>query len=245
MAYNSTSLAQVGTFSVAPNSGQGGIWQAGAGPVFDAAGNVYYGTGNGTWDGVTGYGESVVKLAPSTLGVLDYFTPSSYATLNANDLDFGSAGPTMLPGYNLLVQGGKVGEIFLLNTNSLGHEAAGDVQVPQSFQAVDTTLRIGATHHIHNANVFWNSPEGLNLYVWGENDYLHAFRFNTSSQTFTLPPFATGGILPPVGMPGGMLTVSARKPARASFGQACPAPATPSMPPFREIYTPSMRKPWR
>jgi hypothetical protein len=175
---------------------------------FDASGNLYVPTGNGTFDGVTGFGESLVKLAPSSLSVLDFFAPSAYNTLNANDLDFGSAGPSLVPGTNLIIQGGKTGIIYLLNTSSLGHEVSGDVQIPQFFQAVDLTVRSG-THHIHNASPFWNSPGGLNLYVWGENDYLHQYQFNTSTQTFNTTPTATGAILPPAGMPGGMMVLSA------------------------------------
>ena len=115
----------------------------------------------------------------------------------------------MLPGTSLLVTGGKEGKIYLLNSANLEHEASGDVQIPQFFQAVDPTIRPAATHHIHNANPAWNSPEGLNLYVWGENDYLHIYRFNSSTQTFTTPATATASILPPVGMPGGMMILSA------------------------------------
>jgi hypothetical protein len=57
--------------------------------------------------------------------------------------------------------------------------------------------------------VTWNSPQGLNLYVWGENDFLRAFRFNPSTQRLNEPAFAEGSVLPPQGMPGGMMTISA------------------------------------
>jgi len=209
IAYNSTSLAQLSAFSDTPNGTEGGIWMGGAGPVFDSAGNIYYALGNGAFDGATNFGESMVKLAPNSLTVGDYFTPSDYSTLNASDLDFGSAGPSMLPGTNLLVSGGKEGKLYLLNTNDLGHEASGDVQIPQVFQAVNLTVRPSGTHHIHNANPIWISPEGLNVYVWGENDFLHAFQFNTSTQLLNPTPYASGSVLPPQGMPGGMMTISA------------------------------------
>ncbi len=209
VAYNSTTLSRVGTFNDAPGGSQAGIWMAGAGPAFDAAGNVYFATGNGSFDGVTDFGESLVKLSPGSINELDYFAPADYATLNADDLDFGSAGPTLLPGTSLIIQGGKEGRLFLLNTNSLGHESAGDVQIPQVFQAVDTTIRPYATHHIHNASPAWNAPSGLNVYVWGENDFIHAFQLNPSTQTLNTTPLATGSILPPQGMPGGMMTISA------------------------------------
>jgi hypothetical protein len=69
------------------------------------------------------------KLSPGSMNELDYFAPADFATLNADDLDFGSAGPTLLLGTSLIIQGGKEGTVFLLNTNSLGHETAGNVQV--------------------------------------------------------------------------------------------------------------------
>ena len=209
MAYNETTLAQLGAFNSTENGSMGGIWMAGAGPVFDNSGNLYYATGNGDFNGAGNYGESLVKLAPSSLGLLDFFAPSEYNTLNASDLDFGSAGPVMLPGGNLVAQGGKTGIIYLMKTSNLGQEVSGDTQIPQFFQAVNTTIRPSATHHIHNASPIWTGPSGLNLYVWGENDYLRLYQFNSSSQTFNTPSAQTGSVLPPVGMPGGMMVVSA------------------------------------
>ena len=209
MTYDENTLAPLTAMSVTPNGNVGGIWMAGAGPAFDANGNAYFPTGNGDFDGATNFGESLMKLAPNSLGVVDYFAPSDYTTLNAQDLDFGSAGPTILPGTNLIIQGGKEGKLYLLNMGNLGHEASGDTQIPQVFQAVDVTVRPNATHHIHNSSPAWNSPEGLKVFVWGENDFLHAYLFNTSSQVLNTTPFATGSVLPPIGMPGGMMTVSA------------------------------------
>ena len=117
-----------------------------------------------------------MKLAPSTLRRIDSFTLSNFGTLNANDWDLGSAGPTLLPGTNLLATGGKEGKGYLLSTGNLGRMVAGDTQIPQSFTAVDPTATPTATHHVHNTFATWASPTGLNLYVSGENDYLRAFR---------------------------------------------------------------------
>lgn len=68
--------------STARGSG-GGIWHSGAGPAADMAGNIYVLTGNGDFDALTDFGESIVKLAytPPTahaagsLQVLDWWTP--------------------------------------------------------------------------------------------------------------------------------------------------------------------------
>ena len=61
----------------------GGIWHSGGGPAADAQGNIYVVTGNGDFDAVTDFGESIVKLRytpPSTgaqgsLTVADWWTP--------------------------------------------------------------------------------------------------------------------------------------------------------------------------
>lgn len=209
MAFDGKTLSRLGVFNTTPNGSQGGIWMAAAGIAFDPGGNLYLSTGNGTADATQGFGESVVKLAPNTLNRLDFYTASNYNTLNSGDTDFGSGGPSILPGYNLLVTGGKEGRLYLLNTNNLGGLAPGDVQIPQVFQAVDPTVRPSATHHIHASNIAWNSPQGLNVYVWGENDFLRGYRFNATTQTLNTAPFASGSILPPVGMPGGIMSLSA------------------------------------
>jgi hypothetical protein len=210
MAYDASTLQQVGAFNVTPGGTRAGIWMAGAAPAFDGNGNLYASTGNGDWNGSANFGETLLKLAPRTLSLLDWFTPSNWMSLNNGDLDLGSAGPIFLPGTNMAVIGGKGGgKGYLIDSNSLGHMVSGDTQIRQAFQAVELTNRTGVTYHIHNTMVTWNSPQGLNLYVWGENDFLRAFRFNTSTQKLNEPAFAEGAILPPPGMPGGMMTISA------------------------------------
>jgi MYXO-CTERM domain-containing protein len=213
MAYDAASLARVGVFNTTPGAGGGGIWQAGAAPAFDADGNLYYATGNGqgnnAFDGTSNFGETVLKLAPKTLGLVDYFTPSNFSTLDSQDADLGAAGASFLPGRpNLFVVGGKEGKGYLLDRTNLGHNVAGDTQIPQSWEAVDPTATPNATHHVHNTVAMWNGPAGLNMYVGGENDYLRYYRFDPASSRFTTPATAVSSVLPPLGMPGQMLSIS-------------------------------------
>ncbi|MEA2697157.1 MAG: hypothetical protein QOI66_1428 [Myxococcales bacterium] len=208
-AFDSNSLSVTGKMVTTPNGGLGGIWMGGAAPVVDSSGAIYAATGNGTWDGNTNFGETLLKLAPSALSRTDYFTPGNFAALNNADNDLASAGPLILPGLpSTIVTGSKEGKIYLMNTGNLGHMTAGDTQITQWFQAVNTS-RVNSTHHIHNTPVAWQSPAGLNLYVWGENDFLEGYRFNTTTGKFTTTPFANGTKLPPLGMPGGIMTMSA------------------------------------
>jgi hypothetical protein len=125
LGYNAQTLQQTAVFCTTPNGSDGTIWGSGEGLAVDPQGNMYFVTGNGTFDTtfVPGpgdpsimlpsqgdYGDSVVKIAvdPATtasnpningwgLKVLDYFTPSDQNSLNNNDTDYGSGGPLLLP----------------------------------------------------------------------------------------------------------------------------------------------------
>jgi hypothetical protein len=206
MTYDAASLAQVAVYNNTPNGTMGGIWQAGSGPVVDPDGNIYYTSGNGDWDGVTAFGETVTQLSPQTLAVTDFFTPFDWNSLNAGDLDLGSTGPMLFPGTDLLVTGSKTGKLYVINRRRMGKVASNDGELPQWFQATTGS----PTHHIHGGEVAWSAnPNGPSLYVWGENDFLREFTFQPSSGAFDVAPTAVGQVLAPSGMPGGMLSVSA------------------------------------
>jgi MYXO-CTERM domain-containing protein len=208
MAFDATTLARLGVFNTTTGGGGSGIWMGGAGPAIDGAGNLFFTTGNGSFDGAANFSETLLKLAPGTLARLDFFTPTNYSTLDANDADLGSAGPIFLPGTSVLAAGGKQGKLYLLDAANLGG-GVGDQHATQAFQAVDVNVRPNATHHIHNGTVAWQGPDGISVYVWGENDYPRRFHYDPASRTLGLPAASVGTVLPPVGMPGGMLTLSA------------------------------------
>jgi hypothetical protein len=209
MAFNTSDLSQAAAFDAEPTGSSGGIWMSAAGPVIDASGDLFYATGNGTSDPASGnFGQAILKLSP-TLGVADYFMPSNADALNGVDADLGSSGPISVPGTSLLVMGGKGGgTCYLVDTTNMGHQVANDTQIRQKWQCADPdNLRTTQTHHLHNAMVAWQSPAGLNLYSWSENDFGRAWRFNGTS--FTTPAFSVSNVLPPLGMPGGMMSLSA------------------------------------
>lgn len=172
MTYDASTLARTGVFNTSPNGVQGGIWQSGRAPAIDASGNVYYMVGNGTWDGVTEFGEAFLKLSPNSgLPLLDWFTPDDWNELNAFDIDLGSSGPLLIPGTKFLVGGGKEGVLYLLNTASLGHMQAGNIQIPQFFRS--------SNGNIKNGPVYWNHPTlGPLLYLWSDFDVLKVYHFN-------------------------------------------------------------------
>jgi hypothetical protein len=166
-------------------------------------------------------GDSFIKLAPD-LSLADWFSPWNTRQLNDADSDLGSGGALVLPGAGLIVGGGKEGKLYVLDPNSLGHfcskcgDPAGDTQVIQWFQAAGTKkgnqnppTPAQGLHHIHGSPVFWRMRVGgARIYVWGEADWLRAFRFN--GPRFAPAPVDISVVTTPArSMPGGMLTLTA------------------------------------
>jgi hypothetical protein len=120
LGYNATTLHQDYVYCDNPNGSDDGIWMSGGGIAVDAAGDLYFTTGNGTFDANTGgsdYGMAIEKLSPS-LGVLDYFAPYNEAELSARDLDYGCSNVILLSGQtgsdpNQILSAGKWGTLYL------------------------------------------------------------------------------------------------------------------------------------
>jgi hypothetical protein len=208
MAYNATTLAQVGVFAVSPDYGMSGIWQGGRAPTIDRDGNAYFATGNGVWDGHRNYGDSLLKFKVTTSGlVLDnYFTPWNAQSLYLNDDDLSGSGFTLLPdtftglqGKELLFGGGKEGVLYLIDAGNLGKQAEDDAQILQTFPTNGG--------HVMGGPVFWNSSsKGRRIYNWAEDDYLRAYEFRDGK--VETANSAAGSVKSP-GHPGGSLTITA------------------------------------
>ena len=228
MGYNAGNLSQITAWNDSPTGSLAGIWQGGQGATVDDAGNLYFLTGNGTWDGNVDFGESAIKLTPGSTGTLSvgtYFTPWNYLQLNNGDSDLGSAGAVLIPGTRLLAGGGKQGMLYVMDTDAMGGITTGAPDnVVQEFQAT-FIQNGGATLHIHGGPVFFAAPSAQYLYLWGENDHLRAYQYFNPAGAF---PEGGGGpppsgplfnstaaaqsttLVPQVGtgMPGGFLSTS-------------------------------------
>jgi hypothetical protein len=94
--------------------------------------------------------------------------------------------------------------LFITYDAPSGKSSTGDLD----FFAADNK-----THHLHGSPVAWNSPDrGLLFFVWGENEYLRAWKLDGKTGKASL--LAKGGEIvtsdgPHGGMPGGLLTLSA------------------------------------
>jgi hypothetical protein len=188
IGFNASTLAPVANavFNTTPDQvgslaySRGGIWMGGGAPAVDASGNLYFITGNGTFNANTGgsnYGDSVVKLSTASgLSVADYFTPLDQASLDANDTDFGSGAATVLvdqpagPVSHLIIGGGKQGTLFLVNRDSMGKFSG-------SANNVIQTINLG--NSIFATPAFWQN----NLYVAGIGA-LKQFVFNPATGMF-------------------------------------------------------------
>ena len=130
-----------------------GIWQSGGGLMSDGDGRIILATGNGispkAGPGTSPSGhlaESVVRLqvgSDRSLSAVDFFSPANNATLDLDDTDFGSGGPTALPDSfgtpkvpHLLFQEGKDGRIFLLNRDNLGGMGQGPGGTDAAVQTI-------------------------------------------------------------------------------------------------------------
>jgi Chitobiase/beta-hexosaminidase C-terminal domain/PQQ enzyme repeat len=182
LGYNETNLSQVSSYIVTPNGSQGAIWSSGMAPAADSSGNIYIMTANGTFDANSSgsdYGESFLKLSTSSgLSVADWFTPSDYATLNANDTDLGSGGPVLLPG-GYVVGVGKDGNMYLCNQNNFGHYNSSKNACLQSFSATAATDTVGTSP------VYWQGPTKKYLFLWSGNNNAVAYQFTGTNVNTT------------------------------------------------------------
>lgn len=215
LGYNETTLALVATLNCNPNGSDSGIWMSGGAPAADSSGNLYFLTGNGTFDANTGgsdYGDSTVKLSTSGgLAVAGYFTPADQLSLEDNDTDHGAGGAAILvdqpvgaPVQHLVIGGGKEGNMFLLNRDNMG--GYGGNFTPNDSNAVQK-FSIGSG--IFSTASFFNNG----LYVAGIGASLQVFAFNTTTGQFN--PSSTSQSPTSFGFPGATPSISALGTANA------------------------------
>ncbi len=204
LGYNATTLQRVMAHNATPNGSGGGIWQSGAGLAGDASGNVYYISANGTFNASgTNFGDSFVKLGP-TGSVVDYFTPSYQAALEAANFDLGSSGLTLLPDQpglhpHLALSAGKNETIHVVDRDNMGHyNPSNDNQIVQSLVNIfpNGTPEPGN----YNAPVYLNGT----VYFGPVNDTLMAFQLSNG----LLPVVPTSKTSEVYTYPGGAIAAS-------------------------------------
>jgi PQQ-like domain len=114
-----------------PTAREAGMWTP-AGPSVDASGFLYVAVGNGA-SGVGDpydHSDSVLKL-DSRANLLSSFSPTTWASDNAADLDLGSQGPALVGPWIFIA--GKSGNAYVLRRTNLGG-IGGQVSTNSSMQ---------------------------------------------------------------------------------------------------------------
>ena len=186
MAYNETSLQQVGVFNTSPGVDASAIWGSGGGLVGDGAGNIYATTGDGLFDANTGgphYGDSVLELNQGNgeLNLVSYFTPYDQRYFQLNNLDVGSSPALLLPGGAYVAAIDKNGALYLMNQNNLGgYDPLGDTQIPQELD-VPIQPQGDSPSEVHAGLTYWNN----NIYVAAFTTPVMAYSFSNGQVSWT------------------------------------------------------------
>jgi alpha-glucosidase (family GH31 glycosyl hydrolase) len=241
LGYDASTLQQTAAIVTTPSGqtgtdrrdvGRGGIWQAGAGLASDGT-SIYASTGNGGFANGTDFADCYIRLDPSTLAVLDWFTPFNQQLLADHDIDVGSSGVLVVPGTNLLAGGGKESKMFLLDRSDMGKydPAAGNAQIVEHFyihapanlaDPIGSAAKYDGTgHHLHGSPVFGQGADGPYIYAWVEDDVVKAFQLLPSGKVAATPLAVTG-------IPGAQLGVPASQ--GAATGLAGISGISPGMP---------------
>jgi FtsP/CotA-like multicopper oxidase with cupredoxin domain len=209
LAYNASSLSMTGNTLDTTNANLGNtfflgsIWGSGFGPAADAAGNIYFATGNGPFNGITDFAMTALRV-PGDLDVTkaNTFTPFGEAADSKADCDLGSGGIILLPTVsgpypNLMIVGGKCGagtvnggssgyQKYVLSRDHLGGFSAGDA---------------GALWHANTAGPMWGGPasfqdaNGVNYVVYGGGNPLSTYALGLSPIALTVQSSANVGCL--------------------------------------------------
>ena len=158
-----------------PHAAEGALWMAGDGLCVDDSTNLYFEVANGSFDAAPSlgngvdYGDSFMKLSTSgnRLAVADYFTPFNQAQMQADDADFGSGGPTLLPDEvgsaahpHLIVGGDKSSNIYLVDRDNMGrYNTTNNHQIVQQVYA--NTGRIFSTPAYFNFHLYYQGIGGV------------------------------------------------------------------------------------
>ncbi len=177
------------------------IWARAGAVVEPGNGRILVATGNGPFNGVTNWGDSVLELSP-TLALLHNWTPVNQRQLNKTDTDLGSTAPALLPaagGRRLAVQGGKDGNLYLLDlgrlngtTGRASGRKGGELQRILSPGGSEVITAPAVWSHRGRTYVFVADQDGTSAYVLGRDRRLHvAWRQGTAGTS----PVLAGGLL--------------------------------------------------
>jgi hypothetical protein len=208
--FATNTFSRTAVFNSTPYGTGGGIWQAGAGPASDGT-SIYAVTANGTlFDPaaqVYDIGVSLLRMDPSTLTVLDYYTPPDVFTYVGslgsgyciNDLDFGSGGVLVFPDAfyhdlntgtypNLLVNADKESNLSVTNRANLGkYNSSGG----NNIQTVLTPCTGIPCVPLDPSQGYWASPAYWKYVNGGTTNYM--LYYAATTETKQAKPYPING----------------------------------------------------
>jgi outer membrane protein assembly factor BamB len=180
------------------------IWARAGAVIEPGSGRILLATGNAPFNGSSNWGDSVLELTADASRLLHNWTPTKQAQLNATDGDLGSTAPAVLPpasGFRLAVQGGKAGDLDLLNlrrlngtTTGAGPRLGGELQQIRAPGGGQVFTAPAVWSHAGRTYVFVSEDSGTAVYVLtgGRNPRLHLAAQNATAGT---SPIVAGGLL--------------------------------------------------
>ncbi len=210
--------------------GDSAIWGRAGAVIEPGSGRILVATGNGPFNGTSDWGDSVLELSANAAQLLHNWTPSNQAQLNSSDTDLGSSSPALLPRYDgrqLSVQGGKDGQLHLLDLGRLDGTGGGagprlggelsQIPSPGGGQVLTAPAVWSAAGRVV---VFVADDSGTGAYevVGGGNPRLRTLWENGTAGT---SPVIAGGLLYVYNENGGALVV--RSPLTGDVLRSLPA----------------------
>jgi len=181
--YNGAAFTQTAVFCTAPNGGDSGVWSAGKGLTADAAGYIYFCTGNGSFDANTGgvnYGMCYIKLSTPNLAVVDWFAPFDEQPRSDADQDLANSGVVGIPGTTRMFGGAtKFGAGFLLDSGNMGHFTSGGPD-----NVLNRLDNLTPNYSVSQNPVAWDSGTYKYVYLWANNANLEQFRYDPATGKF-------------------------------------------------------------
>ncbi len=174
-----------------------------SGPVVEPDGAILLDTGNGPWNGVSDFGDSVLELSFPALRLRQAFTPVNQAELNTTDTDLGSSAPALL-GHDRVVLAGKDGVMRVLSLSRLdgrGVSGAGGAAGRERLGGELQRLPLPGGGELFTAPAVWARGSHTTVFVAGEhgtgayallNGRLHLVWQNATPGT---SPVMAGGLL--------------------------------------------------
>lgn len=181
------------------------IWGRSGAVVDGATGDLLVATGNAPWDGMTNWGDAVLRLSPDASGVIGNYTPTNTDQLNSSDTDLGSTSPVVLDSSHI-AQGGKDGKIRVLGVpqmaGTVGHKG-GELQVVSTPGNTDLFTAPAIWHQSSSLGwLFVADGAGTDAWRWSGGKLTKAWGNGTAGTS----PVLAGGLLW-IYDPGGGLNV--------------------------------------